>query len=435
MTEGVKQDVVRPTFPRSRALGTTAKTASRQFDWLWSRESMLRLGLGLVLAVVLWLYVTSKENPTIIDYNQPLPVAISQIGDQFTVTNGLGSVKIRLRVGSGSQIITTANFHASVNLFGMRPGSYRAVPVDVISTDPGIKVVSIIPSHIPVLIEQKLTKQVPVLAHVVTSVPDGYVMGKPQFSPSVVSVSGPRSLVSQVTQASVDVYLSGVRTSLEGPPQPPTLLDNQSNQIIGAKQLLVVPQDVQVTVPVRQLNSFKTIPLLVPIKGQPKPGFGVAGISVQPAEITANGPPSVLNRLSKAYTDSVSVAGRGAGTVVAHTSISLPRGVSSSDRRVTVRIQLAAVEVSTSIQVGVSPTGVLTGLVARTTPASVLVTVIGPSSQLARAARRMSATVNVAGFAAGIYYLQPTVVAPRGLTVGEVSPVRVSVSLQVAPTK
>src|ERR1700737_104719 len=115
MAEGAKERPVRPAYARSRAIGSTAKTASRQFDWLWSRDSVLRLGLALVLAVVLWLYVTSKENPTVIDYNQGLPVAIAQIGDQYTVTNSLGSVHVRLRVGSGSQIITTANFHAYVD--------------------------------------------------------------------------------------------------------------------------------------------------------------------------------------------------------------------------------------------------------------------------------------------------------------------------------
>jgi YbbR domain-containing protein len=392
----------------------------------------LRLALSLVLAVALWLYVTSKENPTVIDYSQPQTVGVVNIGQGLTVTNTLPTVHVRLRVSSGNQILTTSSLRFWVNVFGYKPGSYHSVPVQHYS-DPGIKVVSITPASIPVTIERVESRNVPVVAHVSAPAPTGYEMGTPEFSPNVITVQGPESLVSQVAQASVDINLAGVRSSLQGP-QTPTLFDSQYNQIVGVSRLRLTPQQVTVTVPVTQLASFKTVPVLVTVRGRPKTGFGVSGISVQPAEITATGSPAILSRLTKVSTAPVSVAGRGAGTLTVHSSVRLPRGTGSDVRTVTVRIQLAPVEVSTSIQVGVTPTGVPQGLVASTTPASVLVTVVGPSSQLASAARGMRAYVDVTGFFAGTYFLQPSVIAPKGLTVGEIAPVRVTVTLQPAPT-
>jgi YbbR domain-containing protein len=408
-------------------------SASRQLSWLWTREALLRLALSLVLAVALWLYVTSKENPSVIDYSQPLQITATNVGHQLTVTNNLESVHVRLRVPNGSQIITSSNLRFYVNLLGKGPGSYKSVPVQYYA-DPGIKVVSITPSHVPVTIERLETRSVPVLAHVSVAAPTGYEAGTPQFNPNAIQVQGPASLVSQVAQASVDVNLAGVKSGLEGT-QAPTLLDSQGNPVVQASRLMLIPAQVGVTVAVRQLASFKTLPVLVRIKGQPKTGYGVSGISIQPAEITATGSPAILSRLSKAFTGYVSVAGLGAGTVTRSTAIRLPHGVDSTTKSVNVRIQLAPVEVSTSIQVGVSPVGVAPGLVARTTPAVVLVTVVGPSSRLASAARNIRATVNVSGYFAGTYSLQPTVLAPPGLAVEEVAPTEVTVNLQPAPTR
>jgi YbbR domain-containing protein len=225
-----------------------------------------------------------------------------------------------------------------------------------------------------------------------------------------------------------------LHTSLEGPQQP-TLLDSQGVPVAGASRLSVFPAEVQVSVPVRQLASFKTLPLLVRIRGRPRAGFGVSGVTVSPTEITATGSPKVLSQLSKLYTAPVSIAGKGQGTVKVRSSVQLPKGVGSSVRTATVSIQLAPVYSSTSIQIGIAPVGVLPGLVAHTTPASVLVTVVGPSSQLARAGKSMRAVVNVTGYAAGTYTLTPSIAVPRGLSIGGVYPQTVTVTLGAPSTQ
>lgn len=432
MAERIKNGTVRRAAPNARTFGTTAAASAVRLSWLWSRESVLRLGLSLVLAVALWLYVTGKENPTVLDYNQALPVGTANVGNGLTVTNALPPVHVRIRIDNVNQLITTTSFHTFVNLLGRRPGTYSAVPVQVVS-DPGIHVVQVTPSTVPVIIEKQLDKNVPVVAHVLTPASAGYEMLQPRFDPNFIHVSGPSSLVSQVTEASVDLNLAGVKTSLEGPERP-LLLDSQGVAVAGAGRVLLDPPEVNVHVPVRQLASFKTLPVLVPIRGLPRPGFGVNGVTAQPAEVTAKGPARILTRLSTASTGPVWVSNRSAGQVKASVPVRLPAGVTSSSGRVTVRVEIAPVEVSSSIQVGVEPQNVSPGLSAHTTPAYVLVTAVGPSSLVRRAARSIRATIDLAGYTAGTYVLSPRISAP-GLTVHGIYPAQVTVSLQPAPTR
>jgi YbbR domain-containing protein len=419
--------------PRSRTFGTAATSARQRFPWLWGRESLLRFGLSVVLAVALWLYVTGKQNPNVVAYNQALPISTQNLGSLLTVDNLLPSVHVRIRIDNGNQLVTFGSFRVFVNLFRLSPGRYGAVPVRV-DPDPGIHVVTVSPSTVPVIIEQKAQKVIPVKYRILQSQPEGFGYNSVQISPSTVTVSGPQSFVSQVDAAEVDVNLFGV-TSTVSNSSAPLLVNSQGVGFPASDRLTVNPQLVNVTIPVKALNSYKTLPLLVPIVGKPKAGFGVAGLTVTPTDITAIGSPALLARATSASTTSVSVGGHKGGRFVVHVGIVLPRGVRSVTTRATVVIDLRPVDASTSIQVGVSTVGVPAGFIARTQPAYILATVVGPYSRVSSAARGMKAVIDLSGFGLGTYQLAPRITAPSGLTVETVNPALVSVTLQPAPTR
>jgi YbbR domain-containing protein len=347
----------------------------------------------------------------------------------LTVTNNLPPVRVQIRVSNQNVLVTPGSFHSYVDLYGLGPGLHT-VKVHVVA-DPGITVVQVRPASVRVQVEAIKVDHVRVTWRILGAPPTGYTAGAVRVDPTTVTLSGPSSILAQVASARVYIDLSEARSSLNGPYQP-SLEDSQGRAVAGAGHITVEPARVEIEVPIRSLSSYKTLPVLVPIKGQPKTGVGVVGVTVNPAEITAVGQPYTLGTTSSVHTAPVSVAARGPGKFVTHARLQLPSGVQTQthQRTVAVTVQLAPVSVSSSIEIGISPENVAGGLVAHTRPATVLVTVVGPASKLRGAARQMHAVVDLAGFGIGTYTLSPRVVAPPGLTIGGVYPSSVSITLE-----
>lgn len=419
---------------RIRPFGVAAATAGQRLGWVWSPESLWRLGLALLLAIALWLYVTGKQNPSFVDFAQPIPVSPENLGVGLTVTNTLGFVHIRYKSDTPNTYLTPQSFQASVNLITHRPGTYLRVPVNV-TADPGIDVQKVSPAYVSVAIDRTLTKKVPVVASYgnTRTPPAGFNAQTARLTPNTVTVSGPESLVSQVAEAEVSLDLSGARSTILELSKP-VAVNSLGALIQAGNKLLLAPAQVQVEVPIHAVASLKTLPVLVPIAGHPRTGFGVTNVSVNPAAITAKGSPSALSHISSISTSAVSVSHHGRGTFSDRVRVRFPRGVTSSVRRVQVQVRLSAVDASSSTEIGVTPQNVIPGLVAHIRPGYVLTTLVGPSSSLSAGAHGVSAVVDLTNYGIGVYQLTPHVTVPRGLIVGNVYPQTVTVTIQAAST-
>jgi YbbR domain-containing protein len=243
-----------------------------------------------------------------------------------------------------------------------------------------------------------------------------------------VTVSGPRSSIAQVAYAAVYVDLSQARYSIDGfyKPSPET---SSGETVSAASKITVDPQQVHINVPVQAVRGYKSLPVLAPLKGQPKTGYGVVGVTVDPNEITAYGSPGALNRLSTVDTPEISLSKRVAGSFQRTVQLRLPKGVTSRTRWVTVSVQLAPVAASSSIQAAVMPRNLAAGLAVHTRPASVLVTVVGSASSLRKAAGTMRAIVDLAGYGVGTFQITPSVKPPSGLDIEGAYPNTVTVTI------
>lgn len=402
--------------------------AGGRFTWLFTQESLFRFLLSLVLAVALWAYVNVKQDPNVAwDYPQSLAISVQGLGSRYTVANNLNVVHVRIRTDNRNTPVSSASFHPFVNVARLGPGLHSSVPVQVFP-DPGIHVVGISPSHVAIAIETKQVRHVPVRWRILGGPPSGFSAGQVILDPSTITISGPHSAVSQVTDAAVYLNLSQARYSIDGF-YSPSLEASQGETVAGATRIETLPPQVHVNVTVQALNDYKSVAVLPALRGQPVAGFGVEQLAANPSEITVYGPPPVLRHLDTVTASPISVSRHGAGTITRHVSVRLPRGVSAHVHNVTVTIQLAPVSASSSIQVGVTPRNLVRGLAVRTGPGSVLVTVLGPAAALRRAAGKMSASINLTGYGTGTYQLTPQVTAPEGIKVEGVYPSTVTVTV------
>jgi YbbR domain-containing protein len=426
VAQRAKSNHTRSGLPRTRTFGTAAVTARNRFSWLWSRESLLRLILSFVLAVALWLYVTDKQNPSQAwDYPVPLNVTSENVPHGLVVTNGLKTVQLRLEADRNAVAVSQASFHPFVDLQGLKRGLHR-VQVHV-ATDPGITVLSTTPASIPVSLDRMINAHVPISVQITDKLPTGYTLGTVTVKPNTLDVSGPQATVSQVTKAIVPLYVGGATSTISGPYKPFPV--DASGASVPPNQLRLSPAQVQVTAPISSLSSYKTLPVIVALRGQPRAGFGVSGVTVNPSSVTAYGSPAHLKGVSSVLTAPVTVSNRKQGTFTQRVRIRLPRGLGANTDIVTVRTQVRPVAGSSSIEAAVVPENVTKGLLLHTNPDQVLVTVVGPSNSLGNAARQIRAILNLATLGAGTYSLHPQVTAPKGLKVENVYPQRVTVTL------
>ncbi len=342
MAERARNGAHKTSTARVTTFGTAAVSARHQLSWLWSRESLLRLALSFVLALALWLYITGKQDPSLAqDFPQPLQLETANLPNGLSEISSPSTVRVRYRSDAPGAIVTAINFHPFIDLKGMSAGPPRYVPVQVVP-DPGLHVVQVSPARVLVTLDRNENRAIPLTTTIVASTPAGFTVGTIRLTPSTIQLQGPESVVSLVSSAAVDIDLSGVTSTLDNTYKP-VLRDSQGVPLEGSSRITVDPPQVQVHIPVTALSSLKSLPVLVPLRGQVRSGFGVTSITVAPEEITAQGSPSILNHISAVWTAPIRLNGRKAGWSV-HVPLEMPNGSTSSTRSAVVTIGVAAIK-------------------------------------------------------------------------------------------
>lgn len=383
--------------------------------------------LSVVIGIALWVVVTDEENPTRVDV-VPLPITIEavNVGSQFAVANTLPALRVRVAAPEDRWArMEAGNFRAFVDLNGVEARE-QALPVHVeVLGLSRVRVMDVAPASVTVNLEDLVTKQVRVTPQVVGTLPRGYQLSGTAPDRSLVEVSGAKSLVSLVSEVAAPINVTGLTLDLEQAVAL-TAVAEGGGEIRG---VTVRPATARVAVSVRQDTLTRTLPLEVELGGQPAPGYRVTGIKVTPPSVRAEGAIDVLQGIDVLKLPRVDLTGQQADMrVVAR--ISPPEGMATAVASAVVEVTIAPIAVAVMLPVTPEVTGLRSGLTARVTPATVSVLLEGPAPKLnALAAGAVRALVDASNLNAGTADVRVAVVAPDGLTVREVQPTLVSVTL------
>lgn len=383
--------------------------------------------VSLLLGVSLWVFVTDTENPTIVDFfPQPITVEAVNVSESLAVANQLATVNVRISAPSDRwEDLTAANIRAYVDLkdFGARS---QDVPILVeVQGISGIRVLDIEPRSITVNLEDLVTRNVPVRARTVGSLPTGYELGNMAPATTLVQVSGPESLVALVSEAAADVNVTGLTVGVE---QGVTLkpLGDGGAEVRGVR---LEPDTVRVAVEINQSTLVRTLPLTVEIVGNPDPGFRVSSVVTSPAAILVQGPIEALQQIDSIALPSVNV--NAARTdIVRSVAIPLPPGLSFVDReRATVTVSIAPMSGSFRLSLAVATEGLASGASATVTPGNIEVVLEGPLPVLnALGTADVRATVDLIG-RVGTVTVPVSITVPEGVTIASVQPQSVAVTI------
>jgi YbbR domain-containing protein len=396
-----------------------------------SRSTIIRYLLSLALSITLWSVVTASENPERVDwFPTRIPIETRGLPQGLVIKGEIAPVRLRIAAPRESwSRLQESNFVAYVNLSGAEPG-VREAEVRVEVSDPRVRVLGIDRPRVPVRIEPLKTVTVPVRVQIQGNVALGYRLEEDQVkvTPDRVTVSGPASVVDEVTHVNVNVRIEGERSSVTVSRRP-VPQNRLGGDVAGITNL--EPQTVEVVVPIRQVASYKTVSVVADVRGQPAPGFIVSGITVTPGTVTILGEPRRVEDITTISTSPIDISGA-TGTLERQASLVRPPNVSLEvEQPVTVRVQITSVPASTTVRLAVVLDNPPSGLVATVNPTTVEVTLSGPSPLLQQV-DRLLARIDAAQLTAGTHTVSPQVTVPDGVNVVRMNPAQVTLTLAPA---
>lgn len=294
--------------------------------------------LAVVFAFTLWVTVYNLDDPTktkslTVNATVTNKQVLEDMGKYYEIEEGN---KVSFSVTAPRSILDKldeSDFVAEANLQKIQiddEGNTATVPIEIICTENqngnSVKISSTSKTLV-VSLEDLMIKQFVVQASAVGEVAEGYALGKVEVTaPNVLQVSGPKSIVSQISTVIAMVDVNGMSDSSTTYRTVPIFIDEDGNEMDTTRLTL---SDNTVNVEAEILNMMKAL-ITAETSGQVAEGYAVTGVSANPESVFLKGNKAVLNSVSEIRIPSDVISVEGADkdvTVVVDVSEYLPEGV------------------------------------------------------------------------------------------------------------
>lgn len=389
----------------------------------------LKLGAVILATLMFAGLVASQDSNT---YPGPIPVFVENQPPDTVLTNQLRDVEqIRYLAPAEVGNLRAEDFQATVDLADVAPdGNPVTVRVNVTAVDPRVTILEVRPRSIQVILDQKISKEVPVVVDL-SEPPEGLEIGEVTVSPEVVTVTGPSAQVNLVVAARVSATIDASAVNVDRDVQPDPV--DESGEVVTNVDL--DPGLVNIKVPVYENLQNRTVPVNPTVTGTPGAGFRISSVEVAPLVVTVEGDLDQLQALVAADTAPVTVSGA-TRDVTAEVAYALPTGVTpvgAQTARVTVHIQ--PVTETRTFTAGLRLDGRQPDLLYELSETQVLLTLYGSSADLDRLdTSPLVISLNVAALEPGVNEVPVVPSLPSAITVAAISPETVTVTVTPRPT-
>lgn len=267
------------------------------------KSKILTALLSAAIAIGLWIYVVTVVSPDSerTYYNIPVVLqnenALAEKG--LMITSNIPPVTLTL---SGNRMdlnnLNENNINILVNVASIEaPGTFQLLySVSYPGNIPGNAITKkdSSTSAITVRVENKITKQVPVVIEYRGSVPEGFIADKenPVMDYATIEVSGPEPVVNQISQAKIGIDLNKKNQSIVG--QFAYDLCNAAGDPVDAALVNTNVESVNLTV---KIQRVKEIELKVNVVAGGGATEMTSVITIDPVKIRVSGSDALLEKL------------------------------------------------------------------------------------------------------------------------------------------
>ncbi len=309
--------------------------------------------LSILLASLVWLFVMGEEHS---ERSYTVPVQISRLAEGLVLLNEEDYV-VEVRVSGPRGILNNLSdddFAATLDLAPYGKGEVDVpIPKEAILSPKGVSITRIRPATIRVHLDSVVEKEIPLKGVVHGDPAAGYEVGGVELEPASLRLTGPESLLAQITEiptTPIDV------TGLTGNATLPVQVDFQRHLVSWPPRPLLA----QVKVSPRMVT--RTLPVAMEVTGKVRDGYQVTKVEVAPASVSVRGPQRVVERLAKVSAGEVEVTGRHRSLSRRRTlappadGVTFPEGDRVSLRvEITERLEERVVEVHANLHGEVDP--------------------------------------------------------------------------------
>jgi len=296
---------------------------------------------ALLLAIIFWAGVVSFKN-NIRSFQDPVTIKPFNIAEDLTLGSDLGIVSLKLEVTQETYTDLSVNdFEAYIDLKGLDAGEHN-VSVQVTSKNPKVKVVKIEPNNITIKIEEITSKTLNLSVELKGNAAENFEAQDPVYELTEAEVKGPKNLVENVTEVKAIATLKGLEMSDIKSEISLFAYDENQNQL---KDLQIIPPAVEVTIPVIQIQKYKTVGVRANLTGDLENGkHYVSKILVSPSTVVIQGNTNELKKIDYIETKEINIEGLEHNTLK-RTKLILPYGINLQNAStVLVTIEVSEIE-------------------------------------------------------------------------------------------
>lgn len=286
--------------------------------------------LSVVFAFLLWMFVINTDNPVIKKTFSDVPVDMlnEQVLDELNQTYKIESGDtVSFTVKGKKDIVdrlTKSDFRATADVSSM--SDVHAIPIKVealryksqLDVDTGNATVKVV-------LEDVKSDQIPVVMEVKGKPASGYTVSIQTATPNLISISGPKSVVSRIKQIVAVVNVSGVKKDVTMT-QSVKCYDEDGDEV-SQERIKLDTNKIKVKI---GLSRTKIVPFKVDTKGSPGKGYVLGSIDYQPKHIEITGSKEDLDKVDsiKLVKLDISDSTKSIEKTIKASDIKLPDGIS-----------------------------------------------------------------------------------------------------------
>lgn len=194
---------------------------------------------SLIFALLLWSYVINENDPERTKTFSEQPIYVT--GTEALLNNQLIPLEdLSVKLPEVNVVIsvkhtkystaTASNIDISIDLSRITSPGIHSVPVRVVSNNPDVTILSYSVETVDVAIDELASAIVPLKLITAGTLPANLYRSEPVITPATVQISGPKTYISKIAQAQINVDLSQITDGYSAS-LPFTYVDSEGNKI------------------------------------------------------------------------------------------------------------------------------------------------------------------------------------------------------------
>ena len=263
---------------------------------------------SIIAAIFLWIYVVFLRSGTMSMDISNVPVVVTgqeELEDKGLIATSISRDTIDLTIGGSANVVAripTNEVTVSIDLsditdsgssVGIYQLAYTVNYPDNINTS-SLSVESASVDYITVKVEKFVSKQIPVKVSYDATVPEGYQVQPIEIDQETIMVSGPESVISQISYAQIDIAMDEITDTYVA--DLPYIYMSDSGEQIDGELVTSNHETIHVVIPVIMIKEVK---LVVDFTGTNSATEDNTRYTVYPETIQISGSPSRVKDLEQ----------------------------------------------------------------------------------------------------------------------------------------